>query len=127
MGMGKLDKIQLGKVKSIFFGREGHGILSFMIDIDFGGTGQGFGGYCLDTYCKEKNRRMGHASGTDLVLRLLDLFAVDELNSIVGRYVYALRDNDSWNSRIIGLRMPEVDDSREFLIKDWQKEWFPEK
>ncbi|TXH44291.1 MAG: hypothetical protein E6Q97_32975 [Desulfurellales bacterium] len=117
-------KEQLGKVRSIFFGREDHGILTFMVQVDFGGSTQGFGGYSLDIYDKELKRRVGHAAGTDLVLNLLNLFGVDELQRAEGMPVFAIRD-EGWGGKIIGLRTPDFDGGREFLIKDWQKKWFP--
>lgn len=116
---------QLGKVGSVFFGLEDHGILSFMIHLDFGGTGQGFGGYALDGYSKEKKRRIGTAAGTDLVLRLLTLFGVRTLEEIKGRSVFALRESVQISAKIIGLRLPEFDGGTEFLIEDWQNEFYP--
>lgn len=115
---------QLGKIKSVFFGFEDHKILSFMISFDFGGTGQGFGGYALDTFDKSKNRRVGCAAGTDLILKLLNLFGVNELSEIEGRHCYALRDKSF--GPIVGLQTTEPEGDKMFLIQDWQKEWFSE-
>lgn len=118
---------QLGKVESVMFGFEDHGILTFMIYLNYGGSCQGFGGYALDTYDKEKKRRVGTAAGTDLILKLLNLFKVSKLDDIEGRSVFALRDSDNWTSSIVGLKLPDFDGGEELLISDWQKEWFPEK
>ena len=89
-----MDEGTLGKITKVFFGKEDHGFLTFMLTFDFGGTGQGFGGYCLDTYDKEKDRRVGHAAGTDLILRLLNTFQVDSLHEIEGKSAYAIRDQE---------------------------------
>lgn len=52
-------------------------------------------------------------------------FAVDRWSDIVGRTVYALRNNPMGD--IIGLEIPKFDKNggKKFFIKDWQDEWFP--
>jgi hypothetical protein len=117
---------ELGKVTDVRLGLEGHGILTFSVQLDFGGSGQAFGGYGLDTYDKVKKRRVGAACGTDMILRLLNLFDVDTLDRIVGRSVFALRDGDSLSSKIIGLKTPAFDGGKALMIADWQRDWFPE-
>lgn len=122
---GFLSLRELGKVESADVFIEDHGILTFYIILDFGGSGQGFGGYCLDNYSKEKKRRIGSAAGGDLYLQILNFFAVDRWSDIVGRTVYALRNNPMGD--IIGLEIPKFDKNggKKFFIKDWQDEWFP--
>lgn len=117
---------ELGIIERVFFGREDHGILTFMLFFDFGGSAQGFGGYALDSFDKAKDRRVGTAAGTDLILRLLDTFNVDSLNSIKGRYAYAIRKSEGFNAQIVGLRTPKPDGDKTLMIADWQAEWFPE-
>jgi hypothetical protein len=121
-----MGKEELGKIEGVFFGIEDHGILTFMMTFDFGGSGQGFGGYALDTYNKETKKREGIAAGTDLVLELLNLFGVSSLGEIRGRYAYAIRDGDHHNSQIIGVRIPKPEGGRCFMIGDWQKKHWPE-
>lgn len=77
----------------------------------------------LDTYDEKKEKRIGSAAGTDFILRILNLFCVDELQKTIGRSVYALLDHDRNRAQIIGLEMPEFDGGEKFMIKDWQKEW----
>lgn len=116
---------ELGKVDRVFFGFEDHGILTCWVHLSFGGTGQGFGGCALDE-SNEKGRRVGTAGGLDFILRLLELFKVDELGKIAGRTVYALRETDSYGAPIIGLEVPAFDGGGSFRLKDWQAQWFPE-
>lgn len=115
---------ELGKIESAFFGFSDHHILTFMIGFKFGGTGQGFGNYTLDTYDKEKRRRVGTAAGTDLLIKILELFQVDEFSKLKGRYAYAIREKDRWGM-IVGIELPEADGGKRFMISDWQQEWFP--
>lgn len=35
-------------IRSTFLGREDHGIMTCFIDLDYGGSSQGFGGYALE-------------------------------------------------------------------------------
>lgn len=114
---------QLGRVTGAELFIEDHGILTVYVTLEFGGSVQGFGGYCLDGYDAAKKRRVGTAAGCDYLLRLLVLFGVDRLEKTVGKSVYALRDGRS--GPILGLQMPEFDGGKKFLISDWRAEWYP--
>jgi len=118
------DERELGKIDDVNLTIEDHGILTLQIGFDFGGTNQGFGGYCLDTYNEKTERREGHACGTDFILRILQTFGVSKLDEIVGKPAYALREKGS--QKIVGLETPKFDGSKKFLIEDWRKRWFPE-
>lgn len=115
------NRKELGRVSRVHFGLQDHGILTLDIALDFGGTGQSFGGYALDTWDAAKNRRVGHPAGTDFVLQMLDLFGVQTLDDIKGRTVYALRDD---RSLIVGLELPPFDGGRKFMVEEWRREWF---
>ena len=54
-----------------------HGILTFSIMLDYGGTGQGFGGISLDTYDKTKNVRVATDLAASLLLAVNEVFGVD--------------------------------------------------
>lgn len=117
---------QLGRCGTPDLHFEDRAILTLYMQIDFGGSCQGFGGYRLDRYDKVLKTSKGTASGMDFVIRLLKLFEVDRLEDIKGRAVYALYETDDFHSFIIGLRTPKFDGDKTFLVKDWQREWFPE-
>lgn len=114
---------KLGKCGKPDLFYEDHGILTCFVTIDFGGSCQGFGGYCLDAHDKETNGRKGSAAGMDWIVRLLKLFEVERLEDIEGKSVYALYDNDNFNATICGLETPKFDGARKFIIKEWQKKW----
>lgn len=125
--MNEDDKRQLGKVTSVFFGLEDHGCMTFWIHLDYGGSGQGFGGVALDQWSKGDDRRVGTAAGLDLLIQLLELFGVDTLEKIVGRSVYALHeDGGGWNASVVGLQLPAFDGGKQLLLDDWRKRWFRE-
>ena len=119
------QKRQLGKISSVHFGFEDHGILSLCVFFEFGGSSQGMGHLILSKYDKVKERQLGTAGGLDLVIQLLLLFKVDTLNQIKGRTAYALRDDGSWSSPIRGIEIPAHDGGGKLLLSDWASEWFP--
>ena len=56
----------------------------------------------LDTWDKEKQKRVGTAEGMSFLIDLLDFFGVNNLTEVKNRYVYVIVDEDkSWydNSR----------------------------
>lgn len=119
-----METQELAKVTNVYFGKEDHGILTLNITLDYGGACQGFGGYSLDEYDKQKEKRVGTAAGMDFVLRVLDCFGVSNLDQIVGKTVYAIRDSSGYSAKIIGLRQPPFDGKGEFLVSDWKAQWF---
>ena len=116
---------RIGKIGDTFLGIEDHGIMSFFLHFDFGGTGQGFGGYCLDTYDGGLKKRIGTAGGLDLILGILRACGVEKWEDIKGKTMYALYDNDSYDQMIKGIKALPFESGGEFLIEEWQKKWFP--
>ncbi len=115
-----MNEEELGKVASVYFGLDkDHGFLTFYININFGNTEQSFGGYTLDEFDKAQGKRIGHAAGTDLILRLLETFEVNCLEDIKGKVVCVFREEH--NGQIIGLKTPKFEGNKVFMIKDWQE------
>lgn len=52
-----------------------HGILSFLIDLDYGGAGQGYGGICLDTVGADG--RVATTLASELLLGIHAVFRKD--------------------------------------------------
>lgn len=123
---------QLAKITKAFFGiEEDRGFCTFMITLNYGGAGQGFGGYALDKYNKKKDIREGTASGLNLMIEILQLFKVEEFKDLKNRIVYALYDkpDSSWNRVIIGLEVLPFEENggKRFLISNWQEKWSKKK
>jgi len=116
----------LAKIESVIFGREDHGIMTLSITFDYGQGGcQSFGGYCLDTFDKEKDRRIGSAAGMDYVMQIMNVMDVTNLQDMVGKMCYAIKDGPRFFGKVIGIKQIPQDGDSQFLIKDWQQEWFP--
>ena len=91
-------KKQLAKIKDARLSMDRNTFLTFWITLNYEGAGhQGFGGYCLDAYDDEKERRVGTAAGCEIIRQLLDMFKVNDFREMKGRIVYAIRE-EGWNS-----------------------------
>ncbi|NIQ78453.1 MAG: hypothetical protein GTN93_10245 [Anaerolineae bacterium] len=63
-----------------------------MIDLDYGGSGQGFGGYGFDNPKnpgKYDGKRIGTAYGCEFIRRLLDTLEVEKWEDLPGTHVRA--------------------------------------
>ena len=110
----------IGRVEYFNFGIKDHGILTFMVGLDFKGTGQGFGGYSLDSYDKKTEKRIGTVFGTECVLRLLRCFGVDDVSKIKGKPCLALYKipYETFSSKIVGIAPLPSDDGEPFILED---------
>ena len=113
------EEIINARIESTSLGIEDHGILSFFLHLEFDGSGQGFGGYALDTFDKEKKRRVGHAFGTDCILRILEVLKVHNWEDLRGKYLRIKRINH----KIIAIG--HIVENKWFNIEDLAKEHFP--
>lgn len=83
-----MKNIQNAVIKSINLGIEDHGILTCWLNLEFGeSSGQGFGGFALDTYNKALDKRVGHAVGTQYILRVLETIGVDNWEDLKGKTI----------------------------------------
>jgi len=124
-----MDK-ELGRIKSTMLGFEDHGIFSFMIYFDFGGSGQGFGGYCLD---KPKFKdgeekgflgRFGTAGGCDLIMKILRAVGVEKWEDLVGKECWVFKGKGGFFGKIIGIEAPAYRSHEgRFMIEEHFKKW----
>jgi hypothetical protein len=93
-------------------GYEDHGILTAFLQLDYGNSGQGFGGYQLDTYSKENEGRTASIGCGFFIQRVLEVVGVDRWEQLNGKHIRVISD---WN-KVQGIG---------HILKD---EWFfPEK
>ena len=91
--MKATDTIKNAQITGTMLGVEDHGILTFMLYLDYGGSGQGFGGYALDCYDKERKVRVGEASGIDLIRGILDTLEVRSWEELKGTHCRVVADH----------------------------------
>ena len=79
--------IENAKITGTMFGKEDHGIFTCNLCIEGAGWGCWYGGYALDEYDKDKNKRVGSAVGLSAIIQLLETLEVDEWEELKGQYV----------------------------------------
>ncbi len=112
-------EIRNAKITSTMLGREDHGIMTFLICVEFGGCGCGIGNYALDGYDKTTKQRIFHAKSMEAISRILDVVGADTWEELPGSYI-RIKDN-GWGSTIdeIGNLMEEKwFNLREFFSKE---------
>ncbi len=115
---------ELCRIEDYAFGYEDHGILTFGLELHFNNsTYQHFGGYSLDSFDKDEDRRIGTAAGLDYIIRVMQCFDVRNLDQLKGKMCFGIRAENS--ERFVGVKQIPQDGDGKFLIKDWQEKWFP--
>ena len=89
---GKTYEAEIGKIESTFLGIEDHGILTFIIHIDFEGSHQGAGTYSLDQYDSKKGKTIGTPHMAAVIRSILETVGVDTWEKLPGKSVVVLRD-----------------------------------
>lgn len=113
---------ELARVDSFFLGREAHGVFTLIINFDSGSWKPSFGNVPFDTYEKNFDKRVGHARGIDFMLRIMEIFGVDEFKRIVGEPVFLLIEKPN-SGLVLGLEAPPWRQSKRFILEDWVKYW----
>jgi hypothetical protein len=121
---------EIAKIRRAYLGTEDHGILCCSIDFDFGGSGQGTGGYALDEPVHNDDgefvEREGTAYGMQFVAGVMRAAGVESWDKVQGRTVFALRDSDGWNGKIIGIAPLPTEQGEEFIFETLRLKHLPE-
>lgn len=83
-------EIKNARISGTMLGWEDHGILTCMVSLEYGGSGQGFGGYTFDEPVREGGEfkgRIGTAYGMEFVARILKVVGVEKWEDLKGKYV----------------------------------------
>lgn len=91
-------EIRNAKITSTKLGREDHGIMTFMIFIEFNGSYCGVGGYALDMWDRQSDKRVFTANGLEAISEILNVVGVDNWEDLKGQYI-RIKDN-GWSSTI---------------------------
>lgn len=85
--MSNGTEIKNATIRSTSLGREDHSIMTAFIHLDYGGTGQGFGGWAFDEPAADRapdSRRRGAAFGCDFILRVLEVLEIETWEKLPG-------------------------------------------
>ena len=88
-----MSEIKNAIVESTQLGYEDHGILTCMLMLNYDGSGQGFGGYGLDEYDKDTEKRRGTAYGLAFIMKILGVLEVSNWESVKGKHIRVDADN----------------------------------
>ncbi len=80
-------EIRNAKITDTFLGREDHGILTFVIHVEFGGCCCGIGFYALDHYDRELTKRVFSPKSMEAISRILETVGVDSWEELQGKYI----------------------------------------
>ena len=100
---------KITKIESTMLGFQDHGIFTATLFMDYGGSGQGVGGYVMGTH-------------SGFITRVLKACGVDKWEALKGRTVFVLTEDESWNARVIGIAPLPTEIGEQFLFADWQAE-----
>lgn len=89
------------RIASTMLGKEDHGIMTFMLHLDFDGCGQGYGGYALDKWDASMGKRMGCAFGMEAVMSILTVAGVNKWEDLKGKYIRVKYEGSQYSSKII--------------------------
>ena len=110
---------EIAKIEGVFLGFEDHGIFTCYIHFDYGkGGAQSGGGYAFSQYDRETERRVGSRFGCEFVMRLLNACGVDEWSKLKGRTVFAIRDREGFQGRVIGIEPLPTEPGERFIFKE---------
>ena len=91
-------EIKNAKITGTMLGRKDHGIMTFMLYIEFGGCGCGVGGYALDGKDSKTGKYGFSPKGLEAVAKICDIVGVDKWEDLKGKYI-RIKDN-GWGSTV---------------------------
>lgn len=84
--MSELETVN-AKITSTMLGIEDHGILTFFINLEWSGAGQGLGGFALDRH--REPERLGFGPGLVAIRKILETVGVTNWEDLPGKLVRA--------------------------------------
>ena len=97
--MTNTSEILNAQITNISLGYEDHGILTFGISLNIAdGTNCVFGGYALDEYDKETEKRYCPAYSMELITRIMKVVGVSRWEDLKGKYIRVV--SNGWGSSI---------------------------
>jgi hypothetical protein len=114
---------EIAKIERTTLGYEDHGIFTCMLHLNFGGGGQGAGGYSLDGSVERDGERVrcGTAFGMEWVIRAMRAAGVREWSEVTGRTVLVLREPED-RRLIAGIKPLPTERGEPFIFADLVRE-----
>jgi hypothetical protein len=96
--------IENAKITSVKISMADHGCLTFWIFLDYGGSCQGLGGWCIGHGYVGADKDTFESNGNGLVamMRIMDLVGVSDWDDLVGKYIRVKKESRNATIHIIG-------------------------
>lgn len=89
---------QLAKITSARLEIQDRDIFMFWIYVEYEeGGGQGVGGFCLDTWDLNRERRIGTAYGCEMIMQILRVLKVNDFSEMKGQNIWVLGEAEGFN------------------------------
>ena len=75
------------QIKGVKLGIEDPGSFTLTLALDYGGSGQCFGGHPLDGWSEKAEKRIGTAAGLEFIKQVLITVGVENVADIEGKYI----------------------------------------
>lgn len=76
------------RIDSTFLGIEDHGIMTFVLGLDYGDSGhQGAGTYALDEWDEVNSKRRGMSKSIELIRKILEIVSVEKWEDLEGKFI----------------------------------------
>ena len=85
-------------ITSVSITNDDHGLLSAWLMLDYGGSGQGFGGYALYLPNSFIHHKDGGAYCGHFIWRCMEIGNVSEWSQLVGKTIRVRKEKDSWGA-----------------------------
>jgi hypothetical protein len=87
MSASDTPEIRNARIKDATITKADHGLLTVWLHLDYGGTGQGFGGYVLHLNPGSRHYRLDHGYAGHFIWRVLEIAGVDEWSELVDKTI----------------------------------------
>lgn len=74
-------------INTTYLGIDDHGIMTCFLHLDYGASGQSFGGYFLDEYNKVQKQRVGIAFGMNFIISILKTLNITSWEMLKGKHI----------------------------------------
>ncbi len=91
--------IQNAIIKSVAIEDSDHGSLTAWLHLDYGGSGQGFGGFALYT----PNSKINPDGAGHFIWRCMEIGGVSRWKDLEGKTIRVKLDKDNWTGSIIAI------------------------
>jgi hypothetical protein len=116
-----MSEERIAKITSTFLGVEDHGIFTTTLHVDYGGSGQGIGGYSLDEPRHDADGifvgRRGTAYGMEFIRRTIAACGVDSWEKVAGRTILVVSE-PGWHGRVLGIKPLPTERGKPFMFAD---------